>query len=325
MKKVIYSAIATTALSTFIANEADAAQQFTTNQDMQLDEIANLFATTSDEIQALNQLNGTYIEKNATIAVPDQDIVIVKEGDSLQKISQTYNVSVQTLLEWNQLNDTTIYPGELLAVSEKGAQHINQLATPVTPNYETTYNEVSTSNVENVQVQANTYAQNQEVKNEAYVPVATNEVNYNGDYQVAAPTNAPSVSHVSYNQTQSYSQPASQTYTAPQSFSGSNLYNWGQCTYYAFERRQQLGKGVGSLWGNANNWASAARSNGYTVNNTPSVGAIFQSGNGAYGHVGVVEAINADGSIQVSEMNWNGVGVKSYRNVSNTGAYNYIH
>lgn len=110
-----------------------------------------------------------------------------------------------------------------------------------------------------------------------------------------------------------------------------NLYTDGQCTYYAFNRRAELGKPIGSLWGNASNWAASASQAGFNVNNTPEVGAIFQStpgqnGAGAYGHVGVVESVNPNGTLTVSEMNWNGgVNVKSYRTIYNPGSYNYIH
>lgn len=110
-----------------------------------------------------------------------------------------------------------------------------------------------------------------------------------------------------------------------------NLYTDGQCTYYAFNRRAELGKPIGSLWGNASNWAASASQAGFNVNNTPEVGAIFQSapgqnGTGAYGHVGVVESVNPNGTLTVSEMNWNGgVNVKSYRTIYNPGSYNYIH
>ncbi|MCZ2499718.1 peptidase M23, partial [Xylophilus sp. Kf1] len=39
-----------------------------------------------------------------------------------------------------------------------------------------------------------------------------------------------------------------------------------------------------------------------------------------------VESINSNGSVTVSEMNWNGgVNVKSYRTISNPNSYNYIH
>ena len=45
-----------------------------------------------------------------------------------------------------------------------------------------------------------------------------------------------------------------------------NLYTAGQCTWYVFDK---VGGQIGSTWGNANNWASAAEASGYTVNHTP--------------------------------------------------------
>lgn len=84
-----------------------------------------------------------------------------------------------------------------------------------------------------------------------------------------------------------------------------NRYAFGNCTWYAYERRAQLGRPVGSFWGNAATWASGARAAGYLVNNTPAVGAVMQNG-GGYGHVAIVESVNSDGSITVSEMNYAG-------------------
>ena len=94
------------------------------------------------------------------------------------------------------------------------------------------------------------------------------------------------------------------------SSSGSNLYTAGQCTYYVFDR---VGGKIGSTWGNANNWASAAAASGYTVNNSPSAGAILQTSQGAYGHVAYVESVGSDGSVTVSEMNYgHGAGVVTH-------------
>lgn len=82
-----------------------------------------------------------------------------------------------------------------------------------------------------------------------------------------------------------------------------NRYAFGNCTWYVYERRAELGRPVGGNWGNAATWASYAVSAGYRVNGTPAVGAVMQNGGGWYGHVGVVEAVNPGVSVTVSEMN----------------------
>lgn len=105
--------------------------------------------------------------------------------------------------------------------------------------------------------------------------------------------------------------------------SGANYYTWGQCTYYVYDK---VGGSIGNTWGNANNWANAAAQSGYTVNNTPKAGAVMQTTQGGYGHVAYVESVNSDGSVTVSEMNYQGVGVVSTRTISASQAssYNYI-
>ena len=98
----------------------------------------------------------------------------------------------------------------------------------------------------------------------------------------------------------------------------------GQCTQWAWYNRQDLP----STLGNANTWAVRAAAAGYVVNHTPSVGAIFQTTAGWYGHVGYVEALNGDGSITVTEMNYNYKSFQVIRSVipaSTVGNFNYIH
>ncbi|KIX91840.1 hypothetical protein TP70_00750 [Staphylococcus microti] len=154
------------------------------------------------------------------------------------------------------------------------------------------------------------------------VPYTTSNTNY------AQPVAAPS-SNANYNYTTTTttttttSAPVATGLTYGRGGQG-NLYTAGQCTYYAYERS---GGRVGSLWGNANNWANAARSAGYTVNNTPAVGAIMQTTAGGYGHVAYVENVASNGSVTVSEMNYTGVGQVSSRTLSASQAagYNYIH
>ena len=85
--------------------------------------------------------------------------------------------------------------------------------------------------------------------------------------------------------------------------------------------------GIYLAWGNAYSWDDKARSLGYTVNNTPAVGAIGQFDAGRYGHVFWVERVNGDGSIDVTDYNWNVDGRFTARKISAAVArrYNYIH
>ncbi|MDN5819753.1 MAG: LysM peptidoglycan-binding domain-containing protein [bacterium] len=109
-----------------------------------------------------------------------------------------------------------------------------------------------------------------------------------------------------------------------------NRYALGNCTWYAYNRRAELGMPIGSFWGNANTWGLYASAAGYAVNGTPKKGAVFQSTAGYYGHVGIVESVNSDGSINVSEMNniaLGGFNIVNTRTISagEVGQYRYIH
>ena len=100
----------------------------------------------------------------------------------------------------------------------------------------------------------------------------------------------------------------------------------GQCVDYALYKRPDLKELYGWSLGNANTWA--ARATKSVVDRTPAAGAIFQTGAGYFGHVGYVESVNSDGSIEVTEMNY---GYIPYRVVRSTipasavGNFYYIH
>lgn len=138
-------------------------------------------------------------------------------------------------------------------------------------------------------------------------------------------TTSTSSSYSSRDYASSYTTTTTSTRSVSRGGSSANLYTVGQCTYYVFDR---VGGTIGSTWGNASNWASAAVAAGYTVNNRPSAGAILQTTQGAFGHVAYVESVGSDGSIRVSEMNYGyGPGVVTSRTISASQAasYNYIH
>jgi len=117
--------------------------------------------------------------------------------------------------------------------------------------------------------------------------------------------------------------------------SAGNRYAPNNCTWYAYERRLQLGRPIGSFWGNASTWAMYASAAGYRVDGSPEAGAVMQNGGGyaGYGHVAVVEQVVQGQYVRVSEMNaYRGGG--GYGIVSNfdvpwseavSGMYLYIH
>lgn len=76
----------------------------------------------------------------------------------------------------------------------------------------------------------------------------------------------------------------------------------GNCTWYALGRELQLGydaNELAPLTGNAATWATVARASGLRVDTSPQVGAIAQSD--TEDHVAIVERVNSDGTIEVSE------------------------
>lgn len=80
-----------------------------------------------------------------------------------------------------------------------------------------------------------------------------------------------------------------------------------QCTWWAAIRRKQIGRPVDGYMGNGADWRASAMRLGYAVSSQPAPGDVmcFQPGvlgaDRVYGHVAVVEQVNPDGSIVISQ------------------------
>jgi surface antigen len=105
--------------------------------------------------------------------------------------------------------------------------------------------------------------------------------------------------------------------TSPRfSYLGSAL---GNCTWYANGRGQQMGWSKAKLdrmGGNASQWGGQAAAAGIRTSSSPQVGAIAQwnvSGSMPYGHVAVVERVNNDGTVLISESSYG------------SGAWNFLY
>jgi len=110
----------------------------------------------------------------------------------------------------------------------------------------------------------------------------------------------------------------------------------GNCTWYAYGRLLELGykkSDINALTGQANQWANQAKNSkeNFRVDQTPQLHSIAQSDTLNYGHVAVVEAVNNDGTINISESsycpnckNWNFL-LNTREHIDKKVFTNYIH
>lgn len=297
--------------STIVAN----AQEVEIQPGETLSILAERHSTTVEELKEINNMgnedliiahenllvervdDGNNVEENKT-----EETYVVQSGDTLGSIADKYGVDYKDIMRWNNLETDFILTGEGLTIYFVEPEVVEQpvVEQPVVEEVSYDYSNETNKNV-----------------------AQAAEIDYN-TYDDTYSSNETYVENTNNNQTQSASSP---------SYDGShNPYPAGECVTHAFDRRAQLGKGVSGSWGNASNWASVASSQGYEVNNSPSQGAIiqtgaYQNGSGWAGHVGVVESVNNDGSITISESNWNGNRFETFRTIpaSQVSSYNYIH
>lgn len=96
-----------------------------------LEEIANKFNTTADNLKKINGINNNYyIQRGNYIIVPlleneNFETYKVKQGDSMYAIAQKYNVNYNDLLDLNGLDkDEYIYPNQEILIPKPGVNFI---------------------------------------------------------------------------------------------------------------------------------------------------------------------------------------------------------
>jgi peptidoglycan DL-endopeptidase CwlO len=81
-------------------------------------------------------------------------------------------------------------------------------------------------------------------------------------------------------------------------------YGCRQCVSYTAWKVGQRTGNFPRYWGNANQWPSSARSAGYQTGSTPRANSVGVISAGAYGHVVWIEAVNGDGTVDISQYNY---------------------
>ena len=65
--------------------------------------------------------NNSQVEQETNLGLTNKDIVKVKAGDTLYQIALSHHLSLEQLYNFNPGVTALIHPGDLIAVSEKGA------------------------------------------------------------------------------------------------------------------------------------------------------------------------------------------------------------
>jgi len=306
-----------TSVNEIVATNIAANMAETTNLSV-ADNVANLSVSLFAK-SALAQTNDAIISKPQIIQPAAAGRTIVNHtavaGDTVDTIAAQYGVSKETIRWANNLSSDAVAAGSVLKVlptdgvlyTVKTGDTLQSIATKYSTDQSRVvlYNDLD---------EAGITAGAQIILPAANLP-ETERPGY------VAPRTAPVVN---YGASISNGSGSSNIYRA----SAGNRYTFGYCTWYVFERRTELGRPIGSFWGDAQNWANAARSAGYRVDRTPEVGAIIQNG-GGLGHVAIVENILPNGDIVLSEMNygggWNVINRGRVISAGQATLYNYIH
>lgn len=245
---------------------------------------------------------------------------VVQEGDSMESIANRHGISTDQIRWSNNLKTTDVNPGNVLALPSvpgivytvKGGDTIESIAAKYGSNVAeiTALNDLEVSGISEgarIVIKNGTLPNTERPEYVAPRPASTTYRSTSYSYSYLGNTSE------------------RQNITVLGRIYGlGGPYGAGQCTQWAWSKRRD----IPSTLGNANTWAARAAAAGYTVNRTPSAGAIFQTSSGWYGHVGYVEAVNPDGSITVTEMNY---GYSPYLVIRATipagsvGNFNYIH
>lgn len=115
-----------------------------------------------------------------------------------------------------------------------------------------------------------------------------------------------------------FSPAAASARTRVVSGSAGNSYAWGNCTWYVKERKPYIPNMLGN---GGYGWVGNMAAAGYASGSAPRAGAIGVEA----GHVVVVESVNSDGTVNISEMNYaGGLGMIHYRTAP-ASEFTYIY
>jgi surface antigen len=282
---------------------------------------ANDFAGLDSQTAAAgnaNYNNGDIVIGNeTTILAPNPDsvqsliqkqikIYQTQSGDTLASISRQFGITEQTIMWANKLTTTGIKPGWELIILPTNGVLVTATANDTLPDIAHQYNPEK-------------YNSNATVRENSADALLQSIISYNaldgaedinpGDLviipggQIVLPP-APKVTPKPKTKTSQPDTSINQVTSLGDGYDGVNhIFPKGYCTYYVATRMKI------TFGGNAKNWLANAKASGYVTGKEPAVRStvVMTGPTGAlrrYGHVAYVESVNGNGTITISEMNY---------------------
>jgi len=272
--------------ATAVTNQADSA------------DISTVTASTSNGVTSKPEVVSTNFKSNKDIQT-----YVVQAGDTVTSIAAKFNVTSDSVKWSNDLRSDTVSAGTKLAIPPVGYSGIvytvkvGDTLDSLAAKYKADKDELTRANDAEIN--------GLQVGEQIIIP--------NGQQPVVASSHSSSASY-----SNSFAWGGSAVY-------GSNGYDYGYCTWWVAQRRIQVGSPLPSNLGNASSWPYIGRAAGLAEGNTPRLYAAAVTSTRGEGHVVFVEAVNADGSILISEMNHEGWAVRDTQTIPAATAAQYIY
>lgn len=284
--------------------------------------ISNQYNITIDQLKSYNKLTSNLIFPDQQLKIPiinqqfnqnikkniikQQSIItknsqkqlddyyIVQPGDSVYKISNQFGLTMNQLKQINNLKSNLIFPNQRLKiklhdkiVENQTSQNAPVKILSISDKYTIQPGDSLGLIAEKFDLSVDKLKKINRLSSDLIYPNQQLIINYNSK----------NINQINNSQNNE-SQPNQIIYNHQ------NLYDYGQCTWYVFNKRASINKNISTYWGNANMWSIKAQKDGYLINHQPKVGSIGQTVKGPLGHVFFVERLNDDGSILISETNY---------------------
>lgn len=224
----------------------------------------------------------------------------VKSGDTVSLIAQAHDITTNTILWANDIDDVdSIMPGDrIFILPVAGLTHVvasGDTIDKIAEKYEAEKEKI---------ISFNELPANGEIKEGQEIVIP------GGVKEVPRPRESESLIARRDYATPEGGTPEVSGFKKLEGKAGTgHSFPYGYCTWYVAQKRYVP-------WGgNAGTWLYNAKARGYKTGKTPQKGAIIVTSESWWGHVGIVEKVG-DGTVTISEMNYKGWGKTSSRTIA---------